>query len=301
MTNSPIIIFSYNRPKHLNNLINSIINNKESKSSKIYFFCDGPKNEKDVKKIKQIKHLLKIKNIKIHSKTFRKKNIGLANNIIFGVSKVLKNNQNCIVLEDDLVINQNSIKFMNFMLQKFKNNKKIGSVSAYSYLEDLKYKKSFDFYISKRHSSWCWGTWSRVWNKIDWNDKNISEHFKKKLSIKNFSQGGKDLNLLLWGNYKNYINSWAIRFNFYCFKNSLKSIQPRYSMIKNDGRDFSGTHEKFNFKIKHKYNFNPELNSYKNISKRILENEIIDSYIRNSHRRSIKLSFRFFCKHFRLI
>ena len=299
--NSPIIIFSYNRPKHLNNLIDSLIKNKIAKSSKIFFFCDGPKNEKDKKKINEIKNLFKIKKIKIYRKIFRKKNIGLANNVIDGVSLVLKKYQNCIVLEDDLIINQNCIEYMDCMLKQFKNNKKIGSISAYSYIDELNYKKNFDFYISKRHSSWCWGTWSRVWNKINWNEQNIIKHFNNESSIKKFSEGGKDLNLLLWGNYQNLINSWAIRFNFYCFKNSLRSIQPRYSMIKNDGRDFSGTHEKFNFKFKKEYNFNPKLGSSKNISRRVLKNKKINFYIRNSHRRSIKLSIKFFCKYFKLI
>ncbi|WP_440614692.1 hypothetical protein [Candidatus Pelagibacter sp. HIMB1748] len=299
--NSPIIIFSYNRPRHLNNLIDSLIQNKVSKSSKIFFFCDGPKNENDKRKITQIKNLLKKKKLKIYSKKFRNKNIGLANNIINGVSQVLKKHKNCIVLEDDLVINKNCIKFMNFMLNKFNNNKKIGSISAYSYIDDFYYKKKFDFYVSKRHSSWCWGTWSRVWSKIDWNDANISEHFNNISSIKKFSQGGKDLNLLLWGSLHNLINSWAIRFNFFCFKNSLKSIQPRYSMIKNDGRDFSGTHEKFYFKFNKKFNFNPKLDNYKNILKHIIENDQINFYIRDNHRRSIKLSLKFFFKYFKLI
>ncbi len=299
--NSPIIIFSYNRPKHLNNLLDSLIENKISKLSKIFFFCDGPKNKKDIKKISEIKILLKTKKIKIYKKIFQKKNIGLANNIINGVSQVLKKYQNCIVLEDDLIINQNCIQYMNCMLKKFKNDKKIGSISAYSYIDELNYKKNFDFYISKRHSSWCWGTWSRVWRKIKWNEKNIINHFSKESSVKKFSEGGRDLNLLLWGNYQNLINSWAIRFNYYCFKNSLRSIQPRYSMIKNDGRDLSGTHEKFNFKFKKQYNFNPKLGSIKNISRRMLENDEINFFIRNSHRRSIRLSLKFFCKYLRLI
>jgi len=86
---SPIVIFSYNRPKHLNNLINSLIKNKVTKSSKIFFYCDGPKNNFDQKKISEIKNLLNKINLKIDFKLFRKKNIGLANNIIDGVSDVM--------------------------------------------------------------------------------------------------------------------------------------------------------------------------------------------------------------------
>ena len=47
----------------------------------------------------------------------------------------------------------------------------------------------------------------------------INSHFTSENSLNKFSEGGNDLNLLLWGNYKKIINSWAIRFNFYCMKN----------------------------------------------------------------------------------
>ena len=298
---SPIIIFSYNRPKHLNNLIYSIIRNKISKSSKIFFYCDGPKNNFDKKKIEEIKNLLNKTALKIDFKIFRKKNIGLANNIIDGVSNVLTKYKSCIVLEDDLVLNKNCINFMNIMLARFEKNYQIGSISAYSYLDNFKSDTEFDFYLSKRHSSWCWGTWSRVWNKINWKNLKTKSHLSNKLSLKQFSEGGKDLNLLLWGNSEKLINSWAIYFNYYCAKFFLKSVQPRFSMIRNDGRDFSGTHEKFSFKFNKKYNFNPDLGSLKNILKRTVERKDIYSYIKNSHRRSFKLGIKFFIKYFKII
>ncbi len=298
---APIIIFSYNRPKHLNNLLDSLIENRPPKLSKIFLFCDGPKNKYDQKKIKEIKKLLKKKKISIKYKTFRKKNIGLANNIIAGVNEVLLKHKSCIVLEDDLVLNRNCINFMNTILDKFKNQKNIGSVSAHSYIDEFKSKKNFDFYISKRHSSWCWGTWSRVWNKIDWNSKHLNQHFNNKSSINRLAEAGKDLNLLLWGNSEKLINSWAIRFNFHCINRSLKSIQPRFSMIINNGRDFSGTHEKFYFKINKKFNFNPLLGSLKNILNRTIESKEIYSFIKHTHRRSYKLSLRFFIKYLKII
>tara|TARA_B100000787_G_scaffold139098_1_gene107971 strand:+ start:279 stop:1181 length:903 start_codon:yes stop_codon:yes gene_type:complete len=294
--NSPIVIFSYNRPKHLSKLIDTILNNRINKTHKVYFFCDGPKNLSDINKIKNIKEILKNKKINFSYINYNKKNIGLSKNIIKGITFVLKKHDRCIVLEDDLVLNENCINFMNTMLNKFKKNNTIGSVSAHSYLEEFKNKKKFDFYISKRHSSWCWGTWSNVWNNINWNEMSYTEHFSHKKNIEKFSDGGKDLNLLLWGNYKKYIDSWAIRFNFYCMNAGLKSVQPRFSMIRNEGRDLSGTHEKFTFKIKKKYNFNPKLGQIDNILARTAKNNEIDSYIKNSHRRSIKLSIRYFLK-----
>ena len=298
---SPIVIFSYNRPNHLNNLIDSLIKNKETKLSKIYFFCYGPKNQSDIKKIYKIKKIIKKKKIVFYFKKFRKKNIGLAQNIIKGVSLVLKKHQSCIVLEDDLILNSYCIKFMQVMLKNFKYKKNIGSISANSYINKFSINKKFDFYVSKRHSSWCWGTWSRVWNKIDWETKSLDDHFSNKLSIKKISEAGNDLNLLLWGNYMKYVNSWAIRFNYYCIQKSLKSIHPRYSMIMNNGRDFSGTHEKFNFEFKKKYDFNPKLGLLKYILSKTIDDNHIHYYIKNSHRRSIKLFVKYFFKNLKII
>ena len=148
--NSPIVIFAYNRPKHLSNLLDTLILNKSSKLSKIFFFCDGPKNEHDERKISEIKNLLKKKKIKFHYKNFRKKNIGLAKNIIRGVSKVLNKYKSCIILEDDLILNPNCINFMNVMLEKFKNIEDTGSVSAHSYIDEFNYDKKFNFYFYQK-------------------------------------------------------------------------------------------------------------------------------------------------------
>ena len=63
MSVSPIIvIFAYNRPKHLNNsyLLNL---NKIQTNQKILFFCDGPKSTSD-KKINQIKEIIKSSKLK---------------------------------------------------------------------------------------------------------------------------------------------------------------------------------------------------------------------------------------------
>ena len=169
---------------------------------------------------------------------------------------------------------------------------KLGSVSAYSYINKLNIREDFDYYISLRHCSWGWGTWSSVWNEIDWENIDYKKHFEDKNSLLRFSRGGKDLNLLLWGQYKNIINSWAIRFNLYCSSNNLLSLHSRYSLVENCGVDNSGTHEKYNWlKINLKKN-NKNFFSFKpeNFNEtKIIRSEIIDKYIKFSHKKSVRL------------
>lgn len=295
MKSAPIVIFAYNRPNHLLNLLNSLFLNANIANHNIFFFCDGAKNFKDKKNIILIKKIINRfkKKLKFRKIFYNKKNIGLAKNIINGVTEALKKNQYCIVLEDDLIVNPEAINFLNHYLKLFKNNSRFGSISAHSYLDKMKELYNKEYYITKRHCSWCWGTWSRVWNDINWDSINYQKHFLNKSEKKLFSLAGNDLNLLLWGQYKRFINSWAIRFNYFCFKKKLLSFQPRYSMIENRGRDFSGTHEGFSLKDdKIDINFFPKLLKKINPSK--FSSKKVDLFIKNSHRKSLKLIIRHF-------
>ena len=46
---APIVIFAYNRPDKLNNLLESLSRNKEINSSNLYFYIDHYKNKEDLK------------------------------------------------------------------------------------------------------------------------------------------------------------------------------------------------------------------------------------------------------------
>jgi GR25 family glycosyltransferase involved in LPS biosynthesis len=187
--------------------------------------------------INKYKKLIKFKKI-----NFNKKNVGLFNNIIINVTSVLKKNKAAIILEDDILSYDNSLEFINFFLNKEKKSNKIGSVSGYSYLDDFKINRKFQLYLSKRHSSWAWGTWSHVWSKFtsDYLEKKNSNVFK--LKTPGFETLGDDMEMMLWAQKNHLINSWSVLFNYFCFKEKYKCLQPRYSLVQNIGFDNSGTH-----------------------------------------------------------
>ena len=288
----PIVLFSYNRPMHLQKVLNALESSPNISKHNILFFNDGPKNNYDKNKIEIIKKIInekkKKKILRFVKISYKKKNVGLAKNIISSLNEVFIKNKAAIVIEDDIIVNFNAIKFINFYLNKLRTKKEIGSVSGYSYLNKFDKLKNIKCYLSKRHSSWAWGTWDTVWNKINWN--NLSNiYLCRNLSKSSaFSQLGKDMNLLLWAQSQKYINSWATRFNYFCYLNNLKSFQPRYSLVENIGFDGSGTHSFFKPR-----SYYPQ----KYIKKKIFHKsyyltksrEEIDFYIENSHKKSIKL------------
>ena len=94
----PVIIILYNRPKHTQKLLQSIIDAKNSSKYMFYIFCDGPSNKEDVRKIKKIDNIVNKFRKKFKIKVFlRKKNIGLIKNITNSINLVLKKNNKAII------------------------------------------------------------------------------------------------------------------------------------------------------------------------------------------------------------
>lgn len=243
---APIIIFCYRRNIH--HLITSLLKNKEAKFSDIFIFSDGFKSEKEKQSVLDVrKNIKKIEGFKSINIFEADKNLGLSNSIINGVSSIINNTDKAIILEDDLIVSEYFLEYMNKSLILFENRNDIWSISGYSApIPDLKYYNN-EIYLSLRSTSWGWGTWKNRWNKADWNVNNFLEFKKDKKKINDFNRGGKDMFKLLELDYLGKIDSWDIRWGYSQFLNSAYSIVPKLSLTKNIGfGDKYATHTKGN-------------------------------------------------------
>ncbi len=244
-----IALFVYNRPNHLIKTLKSLKKNHQASKFEIFIFCDGPKKNLHIKKIKQVQKIAK--NVKFFSKNkiyVRKKNIGLAKSILNGVSTVLKKKNSVIVLEDDIVTNNHYLKYMTDALNFFENDKLIGSVTGYSYT-DVPKNYSKDIFLSQRHASWGWGTWKNVWEKMQWEKKWAKRQLKSKDFKKNFNKSGNDMHQILKEQLEGKSDTLDIMFNLNCFKMNLFCVCPKKSLLYNIGLDGSGIHCKKGDKV----------------------------------------------------
>ena len=195
MKKIPVAIFCYNRPDKTKKSLREIERNQDYKNYKYYFFVMDQNIKRILKKCDEVLKIVKKFKIKFKRIKRNKINFGLSKNIIGGISFVFKTNNYAIILEDDLLISRNTLKFLSTMLLKYESNKNIGSISAYSYIHNFDQIKN-RLYLISRHCSWGWATWKNVWMKIKWNNYEIKK--------KDFSRGGYDLGLLLEGQKKTY-------------------------------------------------------------------------------------------------
>jgi len=130
MNLASIILFTYNRPNHLQKTLDALKENIYADKSVLYVFSDAAKSEKDSSLVDDVRAIIKnICGFKEVIINLRKENLGLAESIISGVTEVIQNNKKVIVLEDDLLTSHNFLCFMNQALVKYENNKNIFSIS----------------------------------------------------------------------------------------------------------------------------------------------------------------------------
>lgn len=236
---APVLLFAYKRLNAVRMTISALQKNYLAGDTNLFIFSDGPKNEKDVTKIHEVRNYLSdISGFKDIIITKAEKNKGLASSIIDGVSEVLKTHKSCIVLEDDLLTSRNFLNFMNDSLNYYEGNKKVFSISGFTFPVERPEEYNFDAYFNPRGCSWGWATWADRWSAIDWK---ILDNGKEKL-INQTRSLGSDFPSLIRKYRKKTIDSWAIPWCYYQYKKSLATLYPVESKVKNIGFDPDATH-----------------------------------------------------------
>lgn len=236
---SPICLFTYNRLYETKKTIEALKKNNLAKDSILYVFSDGPKKESDLKDILRVRNY--IENIDGFKKIIlykSKKNKGLVNSIIPGITKIINKHKKIIVLEDDIITSKKFLKFMNEALKFYKNDKKIKTISGFSL--DINCKESI--YFQTRPFPWGWGTWVDRWNSKIFDKKKIAADINEN-RLKLFKKKcGSDMKKMLIDSLKGKDDSWDIRWMYNHFREKKYTIYPNKSLTINIGFNNRGTH-----------------------------------------------------------
>ena len=240
MSLSPILLFVYNRPEHTRLTLEALRKNHLSDSSSLYIFSDGYRNETDREEVMKVRELIRsvegFAAIHIEEKS---ENVGLARNIIEGVTGVVNEHGKVIVLEDDLITSPYFLTFMNNVLDRYEQEEKIAHVQGFCFpLQGLP-----DAFLIKWTGSWGWATWKRAWDLFNPDGEALlTEIMKKKLNREFDFNGNYPFTRMLRRQVNGENDSWAIRWNASLFLNNRLSVNAGKSLVQNIGFDGSGRH-----------------------------------------------------------
>ena len=281
---APIVLFVYNRVNHTKRTIEALKRNELANQSEIFIYSDGEKNEYDMEKVKLVRGYINnidgFKNITIIE---REKNLGLAESIIDGVTKIVNLYGNIIVLEDDLVTSPYFLLYMNKALTMYKNNSEIASIHGYIYpIEGLP-----ETFFIKGADCWGWATWRDSWSIFESDGKKLLNKLKNRnLQSEADFNNSYGYTKMLKNQISGRNNSWAVRWYMSAFLEDMLSLYPGKSYVQNIGHDAEATHCKFETD-----QFNIELNSQFKLSKINISEDVSSKLKIENYFKTIQKSF----------
>lgn len=236
------LLFTYHRSYHTGKVLKALKENTIA-PQKLLVFQDGLKPDEDGGEWKKVNQLIKSIDWCDTEIIVSNYNKGLADSIVSGITYAFQRYDAVIVLEDDCVASPCYMQFMIQGLEKYKEMKRIYSVSGYGWPIFLD-KDQFDAYSCGRVSTLGWGTWKDRWKDFK-KDTDILKRIKTDpVKSKNLLTWGKDLEVMLAETIRGQCDSWGVYWALNVIENNGICINPYISLIEYIGWDDTATNTK---------------------------------------------------------
>jgi len=239
----PVVIVAFNRPEHLEQLIQVL---RVVAPSKLYLVADGPRAhiKGEVEKCAQVRDVFRsidwtteVVNL------FADENMGCAKRVSSGISEVLKHEEGVIVLEDDCIPHPSFFQFCQEMLGYYADDDRVMHISGDNFQFGA-VTSAYSYYFSRYAHCWGWATWKRAWDKFS-----LDMQFWPELRDDGWLHHFLDdpIEIRYWTQIFNnvaagQVDSWAYPWTYSTWLHSGLSILPNRNLVSNIGFDGDGTH-----------------------------------------------------------
>jgi len=232
---APIILFCFKRLDTLIKCVNSLKSCLESKESDLIIYSDAARNDQEILMVLEVREYLKtIHGFQSITIIEREINMGVDYNIINGIIEISKKYYNFIIVEDDLMVNNQFLSFLNTSLNFYEHYDDIITVTGFNYVKvPLQYK--WDCYFTRRSNPWGWATWSHKIKDVDWEISDKDLFLNSKILQRKFNTLGSDLSSMLKNTINSKIRAWDIRLDYHMFKKNKITIYPCKNLVLNIG------------------------------------------------------------------
>lgn len=245
MNKVPILFVIFNR---LDTAMEAFAQIRKYQPDVLYLAADGPRRERPAEQIQCEETRSTILNAidwdcNVH-KLFREENLGCGRAVYEAINWMFATEEYGIVLEDDCVAKPSFFLFMEELLQRYKDDNRIGMIAGHN---DLGCSFSSDSYIfSVYKACWGWATWKRAWLQMDFS-MNWEKTSQCADVIHQMGYEGKDRAECLYKILKiknGFVSAWDWQWYFSLASQSQLCIFPSKNLISNIGFGDTATHTK---------------------------------------------------------
>lgn len=240
---TPILLITFKRPDTTKKVFEEI---KKVRPKKLFIFSDGPRNEKERHKVKEVRKIFSNINWDCEVKTsFQKENKGMVKGALESINWFFRNVEEGIIFDDDCVPTPDFFRFCSEMLKRYRNDERIMHICGYNFQRGWK-RDRYSYYFSKYTYIWGWATWRRAWKKYDFKMKDYPE-LREKCYFSDIFPNKIErsyINRIMSNAYYKNPNAVDTRWLYSTIINNGLTIVPNKNLVKNIGFGKYSTHTK---------------------------------------------------------
>ncbi len=244
---SPVLITIYDRLDCLQNAITHLKNNDLAKHTNVYIVSDNAYDTKHQQIINKIRTYIKeLENKQYFKKVegiFWDKNKGSFDSIRDAMNYIFSKYDRLIVFEDDILVSNRFLEYMNNALEFYKDDKRIMSIASHTHYKNITYKSyPHEVYILQMYSPWGTGIWRDRYNDIDFEIKDINNFLNNKKEVERFNSISRHMLEILKDMLAKNKKYGDVIVCYNMFKQNRYTIYPIKPLSVNRGHDGRGEH-----------------------------------------------------------
>lgn len=250
MIATPILLITFNRPDHVRRVLTEIL--KQGPQS-LYVCQDGPRdgNENDRIKCQEVRDVIneltsryaaENKIFTLHT-LYQQQNLGCGRGPYEAMSWFFQNVEYGIILEDDIFPHPLFWSYMTTLLERYKDDNRVGMVTAHNL--QRYYSKSNSYYFTHEMAGTLgWGTWRRVWMDFDFHIPYNKKELKSALQKYRLPLLYINRECALYEKWLSGTRSdcWDYQFDYYLLVNNYLNARANSCLTSHEGDDADATH-----------------------------------------------------------
>lgn len=241
--NTPVVFIIFNRPDVTQRVFDEIAC---AKPPKLLVIADGPREHKvgELEKCHLTRAIIDQVNWECDVLTnYSDKNLGCKERIVSGLNWAFEKVEEAIILEDDCLPNASFFRFCSEMLERYRDDERIGMISGDNFLSP-KMKLNSSYYFSRYCHIWGWASWRRAWNLYD---SEISSWPKLRNDLWLDSLGLRSSEMNYWRRmfdkvHSHQLDTWDYQWVYACWLHNMLAVMPQNNLISNIGFGQDATH-----------------------------------------------------------
>ena len=245
MYSTPILLITFIRPDHVRDALTEI---RKVQPTELYIAQDGPRADRpdDIPKIQAVRDVIKEMvdwpcNLHTH---YSETNLGCGPGPYAAMSWFFRNVEMGIIMEDDIVPHPLFFSYMAELLERYKDDTRIGMIAGHNIYR--KYSRSHSYYFTfDTEGTLGWATWKRVWKDFRFDIQFNAEEYDK--AMLRFMYMPRIYRQKMIKHFDTVLNvnrhdRWDYQWEYYLQTHGYLNVKPNSCLSSHMGDDPDATH-----------------------------------------------------------